>query len=597
MIETDLQGGPRAWIRSRKVWLGLFLAAWVGVTGYLDWVRRSQRNDLASGAEQIEALSRNLDVSQEQVTGLQAMVQSMDRQLSKKDRKIVRTVATLERKKRELENARIEKKKTTRELGLKIKKLKKEQAKKFAALEKSRLKQVLNLKRQQAKKIHSLKESHERKVGELEKEKAIRISQVRKAEAARVTALARQSEERVKALKKKHADRIAAAQKNENTQLEKIRKEQIGRLEKLQKTKTANAKELANLKQQMTDIKNSEDARIASVKRAEEEKLRRLREEQDRVLAQMKEKEAKKLAAARLKESQKLADLKEEEARKLEAIRAEQESSLAAIREEESQRLLAVKEAEAKKLSEIEREKEKAVEKLRVAEENLALKAQALEEERLAKENLTKEYGSEKERLSGEIARLSKDREDLAKQLQEAFDRAGVQAAEVDKKTGDVVIHFDDQYFGTGKSILRPGMKNILKELLPVYAESLMNNQESAGKLSGIEIIGFASPTFNNRYVDPESLSPEDQEAIKFNLDLSFARARSVFSYAFDSSRFSFNYQKDLLPLVKVSGRSFLAADTSSENRAPAGMDADEYCSLYDCKKSQRVEIKFHLKE
>ena len=38
---------------------------------------------------------------------------------------------------------------------------------------------------------------------------------------------------------------------------------------------------------------------------------------------------------------------------------------------------------------------------------------------------------------------------------------------------------------------------------------------------------------------------------MNYNLDLSFARARSIFNYVFDTDKITFKHQRDLLPIVK----------------------------------------------
>jgi hypothetical protein len=57
----------------------------------------------------------------------------------------------------------------------------------------------------------------------------------------------------------------------------------------------------------------------------------------------------------------------------------------------------------------------------------------------------------------------------------------------------------------------------------------------------------------------------------------------------------SFEHQQDLLGLVKVTGRSYFATE-KLPGRGPAAPGSD-YCQQYDCRKSQRVIIKFNLKE
>lgn len=181
----------------------------------------------------------------------------------------------------------------------------------------------------------------------------------------------------------------------------------------------------------------------------------------------------------------------------------------------------------------------------------------------------------------------------LAAQLKANLRAAGVDA-EVDPRTGDLTISFGDEYFDTGSATLKPGMIAVVRKMMPVYAKSLFENAEIARKLDTVEVVGFASPTFQGRVVDPQSMDSRDRAAVNYNMDLSYRRAKSIFDFAFDRKKIAFEKQKDLLPLVKVSGRSYLTAD-----RAPAakgGADAD-YCANNNCQKHQIVVIRFTLKE
>ncbi len=183
----------------------------------------------------------------------------------------------------------------------------------------------------------------------------------------------------------------------------------------------------------------------------------------------------------------------------------------------------------------------------------------------------------------------------LSRDISSALHKAGVEAS-VDPETGDVVITFGKDFFDKGSADLKPSMKEVLQKFIPKYSESLLRDPEIARKISSVEIIGFASPTYRNKYVDPNSLDAQDQGAAKYNLDLSFRRARSIYDYIFDTKTIRYTYQKDLLAKVKVSGRSFF-----SEDRAPAGvipgMPQSKFCELVDCKQAQRVIIKFNLDE
>ena len=60
------------------------------------------------------------------------------------------------------------------------------------------------------------------------------------------------------------------------------------------------------------------------------------------------------------------------------------------------------------------------------------------------------------------------------------------------------------------------------------------SDKETADKVKSVELIGFASPTYRGKYVDPDSLRAGDREAANYNLDLSYYRARSIYEYIFD---------------------------------------------------------------
>lgn len=185
--------------------------------------------------------------------------------------------------------------------------------------------------------------------------------------------------------------------------------------------------------------------------------------------------------------------------------------------------------------------------------------------------------------LNASVTKLNAQRR-LAQQIKANLRAAGIDA-EVDPKTGEVTISFGDEYFDTGSAILKPGMIAIVRKTLPAYAKSLFENPEIAKKLESVEVVGFASPTFQGRVVDPQSLETRDRAAVNYNMDLSYRRAKSIFDYVTNRSKLTFEKQRDLLPLVKVSGRSYLSADRGI---ASGGSDL---------KKHQIVVIRFTLKE
>jgi hypothetical protein len=111
-----------------------------------------------------------------------------------------------------------------------------------------------------------------------------------------------------------------------------------------------------------------------------------------------------------------------------------------------------------------------------------------------------------------------------------------------------------------------------------------------------VEIVGFSSPTYQGKYVDPSSLDEGARAAVNYNLDLSYRRARSIFQYIFNTDSMSFQHQPELLRLIKVTGRSFLSEDLKGRT-LEKGLSRRDFCKQYDCLKSQKVLIKFNIKD
>ncbi len=200
--------------------------------------------------------------------------------------------------------------------------------------------------------------------------------------------------------------------------------------------------------------------------------------------------------------------------------------------------------------------------------------------------------------LSGDLKRaqeIADAKKKLAKKIADNLAKNGITAG-VDGKSGDVTIQFGDEYFDTGRADLKPNMMNILKKFVPTYSKSLLEDERIAKEISSVEIIGFSSPTYKGQYVDPQSLAEKDRAAVSYNLDLSFNRAKSIFKYMFDKGEMSYQYQKEMLPLVKVTGRSFLAEEVKGRDIA-SGLPIKDYCAKFRCEKSQKVIIRFNLKD
>ena len=204
----------------------------------------------------------------------------------------------------------------------------------------------------------------------------------------------------------------------------------------------------------------------------------------------------------------------------------------------------------------------------------------------------------EKGQVEGQLAQAREQllaKKKLAEKISKNFAASGIDA-EVNQETGDVVISFGKQYFDTGRADLKPAMIQKIEKAMPVYSKSLFEDPKVASKISSVEIIGFASPTYKGKYIDPKSLDPSDRAAVEFNLDLSFQRAKSIFTHIFDTQKMQYPDQKRLLPLVKVTGRSFLAEGAEGRGLA-SGLGMGEYCKKFDCEKSQKVIIKFNVEK
>jgi len=205
---------------------------------------------------------------------------------------------------------------------------------------------------------------------------------------------------------------------------------------------------------------------------------------------------------------------------------------------------------------------------------------------------------NEKDALSKDLhtaQKLVSARKAIVGAIKDNFKKAGI-PVDLDAKTGDVILSFQDEYFDTDKSELKPTMKNILHKFFPVYSKSLLADTKIADMIASVEVVGFASPTYQGRYIDPKSLAKQDQTAVDYNMQLSFQRANAIFKYIFDTDKMQYQYQQTMRPIVKVTGRSFLADGV--ENRGIASSISNkDYCTKYNCKKSQKVIIRFNLKD
>lgn len=209
-----------------------------------------------------------------------------------------------------------------------------------------------------------------------------------------------------------------------------------------------------------------------------------------------------------------------------------------------------------------------------------------------AEQKAQMEYQNISEKLKFAQAPNNVLRGGIAQALQEAFGKANIKA-EIDPETGDFSIPFHKHFFRSDKYHLTRKMKAILKKVIPIYAEAVFSKEHFAKRISDVEIIGFSSPTYKGKYVDPRKLNKKNRDAIEYNLDLSYKRAKSIFDYIFNVRRMLYKYQSDMFKKAKVTGRSFL--DGESVKKRIKYMGIKRYCRKYNCLKQQKVILRFNL--
>ncbi len=356
------------------------------------------------------------------------------------------------------------------------------------------------------------------------------------------------------------------------------------------------AQQIKKLEEQQKQAKLTRNAMYTQVDRLKKESEQRVAVLQSKN-AEAREQMQQELQKTRDNYSAQLSQLRSENEEKLEAEREAFENNL------EKQRMSAA--AKAQKMAAYQKQSEQKAKELESELGGLASKVADAEKQLSdAKttqgklEQKTRELAQQKEVLGSALSKANERldaKKNLISQIQKNFARAGIKA-QVDGGTGDVTIDFGDEYFDTGSANLKDAMVSTLNKLIPAYSKSLFEDPKTAAKISNVEIVGFASSTYKGKYVNPSSLKSDNQAAINYNLRLSFNRANEIFKHIFNPSKLSYENQKKLLPMVKVVGRGFLP-DGTSEKDLPEDMPEKEFCSKYNCKKSQRVIVKFNLKE
>ncbi len=375
-------------------------------------------------------------------------------------------------------------------------------------------------------------------------------------------AVLRQSYNKNRISKKKMKQRIARLRKENKLKVKALKEANTKAAMEIEKSQKIIARASEDLEQAQSTIamQESDIQRLSLEKQKVTRKISNLRNDFNKKIQEEKEAFQKQLKVQKISAEAKA----EKRARFLDQLKVKEKALAAQIQEMESQ----VQDVQ-KKLDKTQEEKVELAEKNRELSED------------------TKQLSTDLK----EMEKVARTKRELIKKLKKNLKKAGLKAV-VDKK-GDVVIQFGDEYFDTGQANIKPGMQKILKRFIPNYAFSLFSDPEIANQIRSVEIVGYASPTYKGRYVNPVSLKADNREAVNYNLDLSYYRARSIFDFIFDTKKMKYTNQSRLLSMVKVTGRSFLAE--GADKRIVNSISHKEYCKKYDCRKSQRVVIRFNM--
>jgi len=223
-------------------------------------------------------------------------------------------------------------------------------------------------------------------------------------------------------------------------------------------------------------------------------------------------------------------------------------------------------------------------------------KLKALEQEKTASDAEKMQLaaaGKELKKKLGDYQKKEQLRKTIISNLKNNFENHNINA-EIDEDSGEVILPFKKTYFDFDSAKLKKNMAVYLRKIIPVYAQSIFGEDDIYKFIQSIEVVGFASPIYKGKYVNPHSLSDEARDALNYNMDLSYRRAHSIFRYILDTRNMNYKKQKDLMMYLKVTGRSYLE---SSPEKILAKNDIamDDFCSRNNCEKYQRAVIRFNL--
>ncbi|MBQ46943.1 MAG: hypothetical protein CMP10_05565 [Zetaproteobacteria bacterium] len=357
-------------------------------------------------------------------------------------------------------------------------------------------------------------------------------------------------------------------------------------------------KELASIRDGKLKDEKKYTEKISGVQKDYENRLNKMEED----IKISNRKAAAEIALAEANNAKRQVEIKDFYKRKLDDVKAESDAEKNKLAEKLSKQ----QDEFSSQVASKDQDNQKLQDKLSVAEQRndeysdkIGDLSTTLKTEAEAKQQLENQLGKEKQKYTQLKGYVKENNTELADRLKlaEALkdDLAPLKPnCDVNERTGDLVIDFGSAFFDTNSFTLKPKMISILRSVFPQYARRVFE-LETINRVTSIEIIGFASPTFKGRVVDPQSLHRRYRESVNYNLDLSYKRAREVFRYIFNKSNMDFPYQDDLLPLIKITGRSYFTDSIAGKN--PDYLNRKDFCNTYGCLNKQKVMIRFTFTE
>lgn len=335
--------------------------------------------------------------------------------------------------------------------------------------------------------------------------------------------------------------------------------------------------------EEVREVKKNYDVQIKKVQTTAKNEVKKVKSEAQNQLEKAKTEAQKKLQQAQQKAERKIASIQEAH-----QIQIQDELQKAKL----SQEMLIAKNQEQyqAQLAKAQGEHKEEINSIKNQQAELAKQhAAALSD----KEQEVKHF---QDKLAFSKVNKQQAIEDIAQGIAKAFKEANLDAT-VDPKTGEVSLNFEEAYFKMGSHRLTKKMKAKLRQVLPIYANSVFNDKAKLDRIANFEIIGYSSPIFGSKYVNPKELSAKNYWALNYNLDLSYRRARSVFKYIFNPYKAKkFDKKQQMFHMTKVSGRSYLEGRVPSSMPKKKRLSWKKYCKKYDCEGQQKVVIKFNLK-